>query len=70
MTRASLGRRLLLTKITARTGYVYLFTASETDSAACSVDRNLFEKSITGLSVSWIKRDALGRQFLSLHDWK
>ena len=65
--RDSRGFRLLLTKMTASTGNVYLLTASATEFAAIVVARYLFVKSITGFSVSLIKSEALGRQFSFLH---
>ena len=66
----SFGFKLLLTKMIARTGKVYLFTASATEEAAYSVCRYLFVKSIVGFSVSLIIKLARGRQFFSLHSWK
>ena len=63
---ASLGFKLLLTNMIARTGNVYLLTASATEVAAYVVAKNLFVKSITGFSVSLISKFALGRQFCSL----
>ena len=62
----SRGCRLLLTKMTARTGKVYLFTASETECADCFVAIYLLVKSITGLSTSLMSKLAFGRQFFSL----
>ena len=67
MVRDSRGLRLLLTKMTARTGKVYLLTASATELAAMGVARYLFVKSITGFSVSLIRSAALGKQFSFLH---
>ena len=67
MTSDSRGFKLLFTKMTARTGKVYLLTAWATELAACGVARYLSVKSITGLSVSLIKSAALGKQFSSLH---
>ena len=66
ITRASLGRSELLTKTTARTGNVYLLTASATELAAIVVAKYLLVKSITGFSVSLISRFALGKTFYSL----
>ena len=64
--RASLGRSELLTKTTARTGKVYLFTASATELAAIVVAKYLLVKSITGFSVSLIGRFARGKTFCYL----
>ena len=68
--RASRGRSELLTNTTARTGNVYLLTASATEFAAIVVAKYLLVKSITGLSVSLMSRAALGKTFCALHSEK